>query len=42
MSASMLLGAPVVFNREAIDWRRVEDNMEFMCSQVIDVQRLLH
>jgi hypothetical protein len=25
-----------------IDWRRVEDNMEFACSQVTDAERLLH
>jgi hypothetical protein len=41
VSALLLLGSPG-FLSPHIDWRRVEDNAEFVCSQVTVVDRLLH
>jgi hypothetical protein len=41
VSRLVLSGSPG-FAPPPNNWRRVEDNMEFACSQVIDAERLLH
>jgi hypothetical protein len=41
VSELLLPGSPY-FPPPPIDWRRVEENVEFMCSQVVTTERLLH
>jgi hypothetical protein len=41
VSGLLLLGSPN-FPPPPIDWRRVEEDVEFTCSQVTVVERLLH
>jgi hypothetical protein len=42
MVSGLLLSGSTIFPPSAIDWRQVEDDVAFTCSQVTDVERLLH